>query len=102
MRLFRWVSASLFLVALALPGGAADEPAKRDDSASEKLGMKLSMQCWTYNKLTFFEAVDKAAGLGVKYVEMYPGQTLKPGSDAKVGKDMSDDAIADVKKKLGD
>ena len=60
------------------------------------------MQCWTYNQLTFFEAVDKAAGLGVKYVEMYPGQKLKPGSDAKVGKDMSDDAIADVKKKLAD
>ena len=60
------------------------------------------MQCWTYNQLTFFEAVDKAAGLGVKYVEMYPGQKLKPGSDEKVGKDMSDDTIADVKKKLAD
>ena len=87
----------------ALPCLAADQTAgKRDDSASEKLGMKLSMQCWTYNKLTFFEAVDKAAGLGVKYVEMYPGQTLKPGSDVKVGKDMNDDAIAQVKKKLAD
>ena len=82
---------------------AADQTAsKRDDSASEKLGMKLSMQCWTYNQLTFFEAVDRAAGLGVKYVEMYPGQKLKPGSDVKVGKDMSDDAIADVKKKLAE
>jgi sugar phosphate isomerase/epimerase len=90
------------LLAAALPSLAADPTAKRDDSASEKLGMKLSMQCWTFNQLTFFEAVDKAAGLGVKYVEMYPGQKLKPGSDLKVGKDMSDDAIADVKKKLAD
>ncbi len=91
------------LLFAAAPCLAADQPAaKRDDSASEKLGMKLSMQCWTYNQLTFFEAVDKAAGLGVKYVEMYPGQKLKPGSDVKVGKDMSDDTIAEVKKKLSD
>ena len=91
------------LLAAALPCLAADPPAaKRDDSASEKLGLKLSMQCWTYNQLTFVEAVDKAAGLGVKYVEMFPGQKLKPGSDLKVGKDMSDDVIAEVKKKLTD
>ena len=46
--------------------------------------MKLSLQCWTFNKLTFFETVDKAKGLGVKYLEMYPGQKLKPGSNVKV------------------
>src|SRR5438270_7526717 len=91
------------LCVAALPCLAADQTAgKRDDSASEKLGLKLSMQCWTYNQLTFFEAVDRAAGLGVKYVEMFPGQKLKPGSDVKVGKDMSEETIADVKKKLAD
>jgi len=101
MRLLSLALVSALLA--ALPCLAADATAsKRDDSASEKLGMKLSMQCWTYNQLTFFEAVDKAAGLGVKYVEMYPGQKLKPGSDAKVGKDMSDDTIAEVKKKLAE
>ncbi len=98
----RFFVLAALLFAAVLPCRAADPVAKRDDSASEKMGMKLSMQCWTYNRLTFFEAVDKAAGLGVKYVEMYPGQKLKPGSDEKVGKDMSDDAIADVKKKLAD
>src|SRR5262249_28554293 len=49
----------------ALGSSSADGPAaKRDDSASEKLGMKLSLQCWTFNKLTFFETVDKAVGWG--------------------------------------
>jgi sugar phosphate isomerase/epimerase len=33
---------------------------------------------------------------------MFPGQKLKPDSDVKVGKDMSDETIADVKKKLAD
>jgi sugar phosphate isomerase/epimerase len=93
---------SVIFLASALPVAAADAPSKRDDSASEKLGMKLSLQCWTFNKLTFFETVDKAAELGVKYVEMYPGQKLKPGSDVKVNRSMSEDTIAEVKKKLAD
>jgi sugar phosphate isomerase/epimerase len=90
-------------LALALSAQAADAPAaKRDDSASEKLGMKLSLQCWTFNKLSFFEAVDKAAELGIKYVEMFPGQKLKPGSMDKVGRGMNDDMVAEIKKKLAD
>ena len=91
------------LLLAAAPCLAADQPAaKRDDSASEKLGMKLSLQCWTFNQLTFFETVDKAKGLGVKYLEIYPGQKLKPGSDVKVNRDMSDETIAEIKKKLAD
>ena len=48
----------LALLAFALPGLAAD---KRDDSASEKLGIKVALQCYTYRGITFFETVDKAA-----------------------------------------
>lgn len=94
------VLAALSILVLALPCLAAGAPGKRDDSASEKLGLKLSLQCWTLRALTFFEVIDKASGLGVKYLEMYPGQTLKPGSKEKVGRNMSADASAEVKKKL--
>ncbi len=86
------------LLSTTLPSFAAD--AKRDDAASEKLGIKLSMQCWTLRSLTFCEAADKAAALGVKYLEMFPGQTLKSDSKEKVGRSMSADAVAEVKKKL--
>jgi sugar phosphate isomerase/epimerase len=75
---------------------------KRDDSASEKLGLKLSLQCWTYNRLTFFETVDRAAALGVKYLEIFPGQRLKPDSDVKVHRTMNEATIATIKKKLAD
>ena len=91
--------AAAALLAAALPCVAADV-AKRDDSASEKLGMRLSLQCWTYRELTFFETADRAAALGVKYLEMYPGQKLKPGSDVKVNRDMNDETVAEIKKKL--
>src|SRR5438045_2185022 len=87
--------------ALALPA-RADSVAKRDDSASEKLGMKLSIQCYTYRALTFFETVDKAAGLGLKYMEIYPGQKLKPGSDLTISKNMSDAECDEIKQKMAD
>jgi sugar phosphate isomerase/epimerase len=95
------IAAALLLV-LALPSLADSSKTKRDDSASEKIGIKLSLQCWTFNKLTFFETVDKAAGLGVKYIEMFPGQLLKPGSKEKVDWHMFEETIAEIKKKLAD
>lgn len=94
---------ALVLLATALPCLAADAPASpRDDSASEKLGLKLSLQCWTFRELSFFETVDKAAGLGVKYLEMFPGQRLKPGSEEKVSRAMNAATMAEIKKKLAD
>jgi sugar phosphate isomerase/epimerase len=82
----------------------ASEPArvKRGDSASEKMGIKLSLQCWTFKDLSFFETVDEAVKLGVKYLEMYPGQKLKPGPEAKISIPMNDEVLAEVKKKLAD
>ena len=94
---------ALMLTALALPIMAANaQAANRDDSAAEKLGFKLTLQCWTYNRLTFFETVDKAAALGIKYLEAFPGQKLKPGSNASFSEGMSDEVFAEVKKKLAD
>jgi sugar phosphate isomerase/epimerase len=88
---------------MALPCLAAEvTKSTRDDSASEKLGLKLSLQCWTFNRLTFFETVDKAAALGIKYLEIYPGQKLRPGSKVNIGSDMSDETVAEIKKKLAD
>jgi sugar phosphate isomerase/epimerase len=99
-------SCALLIAMLAvstLPGRADDvAKSKRDDSASEKLGLKLSLQCWTYNRLTFFETVDRAAVLGIKYLEIYPGQKLKPGSDVKIGQDMDEKTVAEINKKLAD
>ncbi len=101
MRLFSLALAAALLGALALPAFAEDAPKnKRDDSASEKLGIKLSLQCWTFNRLTFFETVDRASAMGIKYLEIYPGQKLKPGSDVKINRDMSDETIDEINKKL--
>jgi sugar phosphate isomerase/epimerase len=92
---------SLFLAVFATASlSAADSATKRDDSASEKLGMKLSLQCYTYRAISFFETVDKAVTLGIKYLEIYPGQKLKPGSTETMNRKMSDAVCDEVKKKL--
>jgi sugar phosphate isomerase/epimerase len=99
MKLF-FAALAIAPLAVGLPTVAADS--KRDDSASEKLGIKLSLQCYTYRALTFFETVDKAAGMGIKYLEIYPGQKLKPGSTVSMSRKMTDEVCDEVKQKLKD
>ncbi|HLX59944.1 MAG TPA: sugar phosphate isomerase/epimerase [Planctomycetota bacterium] len=97
-----WLPYFVSILCLSTMLRAADAP-KRDDSASEKLGIKLSLQCYTYRAITFFETVDKAAAMGIKYLEIYPGQKLSPASTAKVEwSSMSDAAIDEIKKKLAE
>ena len=66
MNRFAILFAVLALSAATLSIRAGDAPAKRDDSASEKLGIKLSLQCYTYRAISFFlRTVDKAAAMGI-------------------------------------
>lgn len=37
---------------------------------------QLSIQTWTFHKYSFLESVDKADSLGVKFLEVYPGQKI--------------------------
>lgn len=44
--------------------------------AAERLGWRLGMQAYTFNRFTFFEAVDKTESLGLHTIEAFPGQKL--------------------------
>jgi sugar phosphate isomerase/epimerase len=81
---------------------ASAAPAEPKPLASEKIGFRLAMQCWTCNNMSTFEAIDRCVSLGIRYVEMFPGQKMKPGSDVKVGPGMPADAMAELKKKLAE
>jgi len=51
---------------------------------------RLGMQAYSFNRFTFFEAVDKNRALEMKYIEAYPGQKLNPEfGDAKFDHNMS-------------
>lgn len=82
---------------LTSPGSAAG----RDDAAAESLGWHLALQCWTFNDVTAFECIDRAKSMGLRYLELYPGQKMRPGAEATVHHEMSpadrDQLIAKLK-----
>jgi sugar phosphate isomerase/epimerase len=84
--------------------GAADLTDARDDSDAESLGWQLGVQAWTFKNFTFFDAVDNAADMGLKYIEAFPGQLIDgaTGDTARIDTGMSTQDRERVKKKLAD
>lgn len=59
---------------------------------ADKLGWRIGVQSYTFNRVSLFESIDKTASLGLKYLETCPGQRISPeephgiysGTDAKI------------------
>jgi len=85
------------------PLAASPSRGGRDDAAAEKLGWRLGTQAWTFKAQSAFEVAETAERLGLKYIEYFPGQKLRPGDDkATLGPDMSAADLAAFKKHLAD
>ncbi len=66
-------------------------------------GWRLATQAYTFNRFTFFEAVDKAASAGIDWIEAYPGQRLSPEKpDVKLHHSMTTELAEEAKQKLAD
>ena len=67
-------------------------------------GWRLGVQMWTFNRFTFYEAVDKTASLGLDWIEAYPhGQKLsKEKPNIVFGHKMPVELREEVKKKLSE
>jgi sugar phosphate isomerase/epimerase len=50
----------------------------------DKLGWKLGVQAYTFNRFSFFEALEKADSCELKYVEGFPGQDIGGGMTGKL------------------
>ncbi|HPU97891.1 MAG TPA: hypothetical protein PLO53_08035, partial [Candidatus Hydrogenedentes bacterium] len=74
MRSATGVFAALGLLLIA--GVTVADEAKLADGAptAEALGWRLGCQAYSFNRFTFYEAVDKTAAVGLKWIEAYPGQ----------------------------
>ena len=60
-------------------------------------GWKQSVQAYSFNKFTFYESIDKAEEIGLKYIEAYPWQKLsKDRPNVKTSPDMPADMRAQV------
>ncbi|MCX7012818.1 MAG: sugar phosphate isomerase/epimerase [Candidatus Sumerlaeota bacterium] len=89
----RILSLAAFGVLCVSLAGAAETKGKTE--------WRLGIQCWSYNKLTFYEAIDKSAALGVKYLEAYSKQKLSPEQPKLVfGDETPDEVLDEVKAKL--
>jgi sugar phosphate isomerase/epimerase len=69
---------------------------------AEKIGWRLGCQAYSFKKFTFFEAIDKTASLGLKYIEAYPGQQLSKENSTKFSEKLSAADRKSIKKKLAD
>jgi sugar phosphate isomerase/epimerase len=68
---------------------------------AEKLGWRVACQAYSFNHFTFFEAIDKTAATGCKYIEAYPGQKLSPEKkDVVFDHNAPQDVLDAVKAKL--
>ena len=81
---------------------AQEKVAVRDDAAAERLGLRLSVQAWTFRDRTTFEAIDTAHALGLRYIELYPGQKMRPDGTAKVDVGMKAEDLKALTTKLAD
>ncbi len=101
----RMVTLLVMLVGLlscvVISAAVQPEAGPRDDSAAEKLGWKLATQAWTFRDRAAIEAVETAERLGLRYIELYPGQDVgKDYPGAKIGPEMSGELRAEFKKRL--
>lgn len=60
-------------------------------------GFGISVQCWSFNRFTLFEAVEMAAAAGAPAVELYPGQRIGGAhGDAKFSPDLDEATLQSV------
>lgn len=83
-------------MALSCVLGAAD----RNDKGAEHLGFKLALQAWTSNHVTLWETIDIAQSVGIKYLELYPGQKVGGGIEGSFDHNSSADVRAKVLARL--
>jgi sugar phosphate isomerase/epimerase len=95
------VGAGAGLAALGGPRLVAAERPKGATNA-EKLGWRLGCQAYSFNRFTFFDAVDKTASLGLRYIEAYPGQRISKDRSAAMSADMTAADRREVLKKADD
>ncbi|MFQ6038992.1 MAG: family 16 glycoside hydrolase [Candidatus Aminicenantales bacterium] len=61
----------------------------------------IAVQCWTFRKFSFFEALERIKDLGVVYVQAYPGQLLEKGHpELRFDHNLPDAQVERVKAKL--
>jgi len=73
---------------------------ERATKAADKLGWRIGIQAWTFNRRSFFQTIDIVHSMGLHYIEGYPGQTVDKDGKVKMGPDLSKEVREEIKKRL--
>ena len=68
--------------------------------AQEKLGWRLGVEAYTFHKFTFWEAIEKTAGLGLPFMGGLSFQKVSQEIDKDFTPALSDDELRQVRMKL--
>ncbi len=75
---------------------------ERATKAADKLGWRIGVQAWTFNRRSFFETIGIVHALGLHYVEGYPGQAVDKDKKVKFAPGLSTEMCEQVRKRLAD
>jgi len=70
--------------------------------AQEKLGWRIGVEAYTFHKFTFFETIDKTAGLGLNYVGGLSFQKVSAEVPRNFDPNLGDDELSRIRLKLDD
>lgn len=68
--------------------------------AQEKLGWRLGVEAYTFNKFTFFETIEKTAQLGLPYIGGLSFQKVSAGIPKNFDPNLSDEELRQIRGKL--
>ena len=68
--------------------------------AMDRLGWKLASQAYTFRELSLFETIDVLSALGIRYIEMYPGQRFSPENPMRFDHNAPAERLAELQRKL--
>lgn len=100
-RVFAFCLPLLLLVGVANHASAEKPIPPSSIKADSRInGFAVSVQAWSFNRFTTFEAIEKTAASGAKCIELFPGQKMSADQDAKVEPGMPAEALKALKDKL--
>lgn len=93
---------SLFVGSLVLTFAFPSEVGAQSDFPPECCISEFALgpQAYSFNRFTFFEAIDKAKEMGCNVIEAYPGQKLSPEDPTQFNHDAPPSVWAKAKMKL--
>src|SRR5882762_8017460 len=91
----------LFLLALGIlfSVSAQAQVSTNDTRSADKLGWQLAVHSYTFQKFSIFDAIDKTAALGVKYMSISGGVILE-GTNRLTTVNLTDAQRAAIDQKL--